>query len=269
MTRTRWFTPAAVAMAIAIAAGPALAQSRPRERTRPPELRAPSADAQGSAPAGDTQERSADSNRSRGDVAVRRTEPPPPDAGRGGRDEGRGQSNNRSYNNGRDNGRGYDNGRYGSGRDTGRYGNGRDYHYGRYPNYPPGYRPGYGWNHGNPYPWRSHIRFGLGVSVFAGSPFRFLFHYGWRPSFPYHYQMYRGVAYGGMSFLLDPDWAEVYIDGVYVGVVRDFGGQPVPVAAGFHRIELYAPGFEPVGFDVNVLPGQVIPYRGTLYRGYW
>ena len=41
------------------------------------------------------------------------------------------------------------------------------------------------------------------------------------------------------------------------------------VAAGYHRIELYAPGFEPVAFDINVMPGQVIPYRGSLYPVYY
>jgi hypothetical protein len=71
-----------------------------------------------------------------------------------------------------------------------------------------------------------------------------------------------------MSFLLDPDYAEVYVDGQFVGVARDFGGQPVPVPAGHHRIELYAQGFGPVAFDVEVRPGQVIPYRGSLYPVY-
>jgi hypothetical protein len=116
--------------------------------------------------------------------------------------------------------------------------------------------------------WRSRLRFGLGLSIFAGSPFRFHFDYGWRPGFDYRYQMRSGVSYGGMSFLLNPDYAEVYIDGNYVGIARDFGGQPVPVAVGFHRIELYAPDFEPAAFDINVYPGQVIPYRGSLVQVY-
>ena len=116
--------------------------------------------------------------------------------------------------------------------------------------------------------WRSRVRFGLGISIFSGNPFSFRFAYGWQPSFRYRYSVMPGVAYGGMSFLLDPDWAEVYIDGQFVGIARDFGGQPVPVPAGFHRIELYAQGFEPVAFDVNVRPGQVIPYRGSLYQVY-
>jgi hypothetical protein len=29
---------------------------------------------------------------------------------------------------------------------------------------------------------------------------------------------------------------------------------------------LQAPGYEPMGFDVDAVPGQVIPYRGDLQR---
>jgi len=117
--------------------------------------------------------------------------------------------------------------------------------------------------------WRGRVRFGLGVSIFAGRAFGFHFDYRWSPRFNYYYTMRSGIAYGGVSFLLDPDTAEVYIDGEFVGFARDFGGEPVPVAAGYHRIELYAPGFEPVAFDINVMPGQVIPYRGSLYPVYY
>lgn len=116
--------------------------------------------------------------------------------------------------------------------------------------------------------WRGRVHFGLGLSIFAGNPFYFRFDYGWRPAFAYHYQMVPNLAYGGMSFVLDPYYTEVYIDGQFVGVSSDFRGQPVPVAAGFHRIELYAPGFVPVTFDIRVFPGQVVPYHGTLYPAY-
>jgi hypothetical protein len=108
------------------------------------------------------------------------------------------------------------------------------------------------------------VRFGLGFSIFAGSPFAFTFGYGRTPAYAYRYPIRAGFAYGGMSFLVDPDFAEVYIDGIFVGYAREFGGQPIPVAAGYHRVEIHAPDCEGVVFDVNVLPGQVIPYRGSL-----
>ena len=44
--------------------------------------------------------------------------------------------------------------------------------------------------------------------------------------------------------------------------------QPLTLAAGRHSIELQAPGYEPVAFDVDVAPGQVIPYQGALPPGY-
>jgi len=277
MTLTRLFTPAAIALAITMAAGPALAQSGRNDRQQ----RSRDRSARATEPAG--QGRDAARDQPRGDVAVRRTEPRA-DASRGNTGAQRGgppanqgynagqntnqrataprnnggavssrQYDTRQYNNGaNDNGRsanrGYDNGRYDNrgyaNRDVGRYGSyNRD-------------------------AWRNRVRFGLGISIFSGRPFAFRFDYGWRPSFSYRYTMRPGLAYGGMSFLLNPDFAEVYIDGEFVGIARGFGGQPVPVAVGFHRIELYAPGFDPVAFDINVFPGQVIPYRGSLYPVY-
>jgi hypothetical protein len=179
-------------------------------------------------------------------------------------------SNSGNYNAPRGDNRGYDTRReenwrtnaprYDNRRDYGRYDNRGDY--GRYGS---GYRR-YGSFNRNA--WRGRTFLGLGVSIFAGRPFSFRFDYGWRPNFAYYYPMRSGLAYGGMSFLLDPDYAEVYIDGEFVGIARDFGGQPVPVAVGYHRIELYASGYAPVAFDITVRPGQVIPYRGSLYPGY-
>lgn len=211
------------------------------------------------------------------DVAVRR------DAQRGGDRAARG-SDNRGYDTRANDNRGYDtrgsvsrgndnrrteNWRTNPPRYDSRYDTRRDY--GRYDN-----RGSYGWNdhsyrrYGsyNRDAWRGRVFLGLGVSIFAGRPFSFHFDYGWRPSFAYHYPMRSGLVYGGMSFLLDPDYAEVYIDGQFAGIARDFGGQPVPVSVGYHRIELYAPGFAPVAFDITVRPGQVIPYRGSLYPAY-
>jgi len=34
--------------------------------------------------------------------------------------------------------------------------------------------------------------------------------------------------------------------------------------AGRHRVELSAPGYEPLSFDVDVVPGQLVPYRGDM-----
>lgn len=75
-------------------------------------------------------------------------------------------------------------------------------------------------------------------------------------------------AVGGVSFEITPSNAAVYVDGQYAGVVNDFNAsaQPLSLAPGRHHIELQADGFIPLGFDVDVVAGQVIPYRGDLQR---
>jgi len=51
---------------------------------------------------------------------------------------------------------------------------------------------------------------------------------------------------------------------------RDFSGaaQPLTLSAGMHRIELQAPGYDPLVFDVNVVPGLVTPYQGGMQPRY-
>lgn len=74
------------------------------------------------------------------------------------------------------------------------------------------------------------------------------------------------TASGGVSFEITPGDAGVYVDGMYVGTVGDFtpASQPLSLAAGRHRIEVQAPGYQTMTFDVDVVPGQVTPYRGTM-----
>jgi hypothetical protein len=257
MTLKPFFTPAALALAITMAAAPALAQSGEREQRRRSQNQTTRSDGGG-------QVRGSRDNESRRGVAVPRNATPRADNARvddrqrnGWGSSGRSNNNrsydNRAYGSRQNDSRAYDNRSYGGGRDNNWQSPRRD----------SAWRGSYDRN-----AWRSRIRLGLGLSIFAGRPFGFRFDYGWRPRFDYRYQMRPGAAYGGMSFLLNPDYAEVYIDGDFVGIARDFGGQPVPVAVGYHRIELYAQGFEPVAFDINVFPGQVIPYRGSLGPSY-
>ncbi len=74
----------------------------------------------------------------------------------------------------------------------------------------------------------------------------------------------------GFGIFFAPADAAVYVDGNYVGIVESFSGvsQPLALAAGWHRIEVQARGYIPVVFDVNVIPGQLIPYQGNLQPAY-
>ena len=38
------------------------------------------------------------------------------------------------------------------------------------------------------------------------------------------------------------------------------------LASGRHHIEIRASGYRTMAFDVDVTPGQVTPYQGTLQR---
>lgn len=56
---------------------------------------------------------------------------------------------------------------------------------------------------------------------------------------------------------------QIYVDGVYVGTPADHRGE-LELRAGAHRIEIRAPGYEPMTFDVRVEAEQGITYRGDL-----
>jgi hypothetical protein len=71
---------------------------------------------------------------------------------------------------------------------------------------------------------------------------------------------------GGVQLDVQPWRARVYVDGVYVGRVDDFKGyyQHLDVLAGPHQIVIVEPGYLPLVFDVVVVPGRTLTYRGTL-----
>jgi hypothetical protein len=73
---------------------------------------------------------------------------------------------------------------------------------------------------------------------------------------------------GGLSFDITPTDAEVTVDGRFVGTVDQFtaNSQPLGLSAGRHQVQIEAPGFQPITFDVNIIAGQVIPYQGSMER---
>ena len=122
-----------------------------------------------------------------------------------------------------------------------------------------------------PYVFRPRLSIGFGI--FAGYPVPYAWRYS-APIYVYGYQAPRApvyitpgmTLYGGVALEMSPYDADVFVDGAYAGKVADFDGttQPLTLVAGTHRIEVQAPGYAPLVFDVVVEGGQVIPYRGDL-----
>jgi len=73
---------------------------------------------------------------------------------------------------------------------------------------------------------------------------------------------------GGISFDIAPSTAQVYVDGVFAGLVEDFDGasEPLLLAPGAHYVEIRLAGFRTATFDATITPGEVTPYQGTLER---
>jgi hypothetical protein len=208
----------------------------------------------------------------------------------------------RGYSNGSYN-RGYSNGSYNRGYSNNRGYTNRSYSYGNrrgYRSYAPirFYRPYYS--------FRPRLSLGFGLWVGYPVPYYDPFYYPdysysypypataypAYPSAPYPQSAYPSSPYpqtvnpqfapesgsidvqpsqantGGLSFDITPGEAEVIVDGNPVGTVDQFTptSQPLGLTAGRHRVEVRAPGYQTITFDVNIVAGQVIPYQGNLER---
>ena len=92
--------------------------------------------------------------------------------------------------------------------------------------------------------------------------------YTWYP-YDYDYR-FHGYGYGyptgEVRLQVRPRQAEVYVDGYYAGRVDDFDGfvQSLTLEEGPYTIEIVAPGYEPLTFNVRIQPGRKITYRGDL-----
>ena len=60
----------------------------------------------------------------------------------------------------------------------------------------------------------------------------------------------------------------MYVDGYYVGIVDAFDGifQKLHIDSGPHRIEVRAPGYEPLTFDVRITPDHSTTYQGEMKK---
>ena len=140
---------------------------------------------------------------------------------------------------------------------------------------PPPYYPGHDINWGyNPWLFAG---FGFYSSLYY-DPFwwgywTYPYGYVWDPLWaePAYYgeEGYYGqepVGQGGLKLKVEPKSAEVYVDGNLAGTVDDFDGvfQRLELEAGPHHVEIRAPGYRTVGFDVRIDPDQTVTYRGEL-----
>jgi hypothetical protein len=105
---------------------------------------------------------------------------------------------------------------------------------------------------------------GFGLGYFYYDP------YYWGPRDYYYDSRFSGYGYGypngELRLQVRPRDAEVYVDGYFAGRVDDFDGfaQSLTLEEGPYSIEIVAPGFEPLEFDVRIQPGRKITYRGEL-----
>lgn len=107
--------------------------------------------------------------------------------------------------------------------------------------------------------------FGLGYLYY--DPYRW--HPGAHPSYSYGSRRpFSTFDIGELRLHVSPRHAQVFFDGYYAGIVDDFDGafQAIRLAPGAYRVEIVAPGYETLSFDVRTTPGQKIRYRGELNR---
>ena len=134
----------------------------------------------------------------------------------------------------------------------------------------------YPYSRGYYYPYQRHYypryyypygygAFGLGF--FYYNPYR------WAPGYTayyggYYQQPFSTFDIGELRLDVSPRHAQVFVDGYYAGQVDDFDGafQAIKLEAGTYRIEISAPGYETLSFDVRITPAQKIRYQGELRR---
>ena len=128
------------------------------------------------------------------------------------------------------------------------------------------------------YPWGYG---GLGLGGYYGGGYYGGFYDPWDP-FGYGggyagygggYSAYSGGQYrddddGAVRIKVKPRDASVYVDGYFVGKVDDFDGllQKLHLSSGPHRIEIRAPQFESLSFEVLIDTDRTITYHGEMKK---
>lgn len=124
---------------------------------------------------------------------------------------------------------------------------------------------------------RGHLG-GLGTFGFGIRGYGYPYGYGYSPyaysSYPGYYGGYASGYYSGyvrsgharLRIVGAPRDAEVYVDGSYAGIVDAFDGllQHLELAPGAHQIEIRAPGFAPIVFNLQAVGDRTITYRAQM-----
>ncbi|MEQ1898161.1 MAG: PEGA domain-containing protein [Vicinamibacterales bacterium] len=129
--------------------------------------------------------------------------------------------------------------------------------------------PGYRAYNTRPYPRRTYVapygyrpygyRQGWNVDLYFGRPFGGTHVYAGRPYG--YYALAPGFAHGALRIVDAPRSARVFVDGYYAGEADDYDGlfQRLNLEAGSHQVEIEVePGFEPLVFDVRIVPGETV-----------
>jgi len=81
------------------------------------------------------------------------------------------------------------------------------------------------------------------------------------------YMREREMQEGYLRLEVEPESAQVFVDGLFAGTVSDFrrsGGGTLD--AGPHRVEFRADGYDAQSVELRIRPNDVLSYRGTLTR---
>jgi hypothetical protein len=113
--------------------------------------------------------------------------------------------------------------------------------------------------------------YGFGLGTYGG--YGYGGYYGgyydpWYGGYPTYQSNAVDKDEGALRLKIKPREAEVYVDGYYVGIVDDFDGifQRLHVESGPHRVEVRAPGYEALAFDVRITTDQSTTYQGELKK---
>jgi hypothetical protein len=78
----------------------------------------------------------------------------------------------------------------------------------------------------------------------------------------------RGSLHGNLWLAVEPNSAQVYVDGFYVGTVAESQRTPtgLSLAPGWHRLEFRATGYATPAVNVTVEPSRTARYEGELKK---